>query len=505
MHREDRHMTLEEARRNLKDLELREFAYNHAAGMLYFDGVTAAPKGTYVSRGKTLSVLNEEIYKLSSSEAAHETLKVLAEHMDELTEPERRLVQLREKALRFRSRVPMDEYVAYQELLNEAATVWREAKGRSDFAMFEPLLQKIVEASRRFAALVEPEKDPYDFWLDNYEEGMTQEFCDKFFAKLREKLVPLIARVGAAEQPDTSLLDVRFPLDKQAELSAWLMRFLRLDLDRCGLTTTEHPFTIDFSRHDVRITTKYYENAFASSMFSVIHEGGHALYELGTSEDYAFTQLGRGVSMGVHESQSRFYENIIGRSKAFCSLAWPELVKLCPELGRYDAEQFWRAVNSAKPGLIRIEADELTYSLHIMVRYDLERALLHGELEAKDLPSHWNELYKKYLGVDVPDDARGVLQDSHWSGGQLGYFPSYALGSAYGAQLLAQMRESVDVDAAVASGDISPVNTWLCERIWKYGSLKKPSELMRGALGGEFDPSYYTDYLEAKLCEVYRL
>ena len=171
-------MTFEEARGNLKDLELREFAYNHAAGMLYFDGVTAAPKGTYVSRGKTLSVLNEEIYKLSSSEAAHETLKVLAEHMDELTEPERRLVQLREKALRFRSRVPMDEYVAYQELLNEAATVWREAKGRSDFAMFEPLLQKIVEASRRFAALVEPEKDPYDFWLDNYEEGMTQEFCD---------------------------------------------------------------------------------------------------------------------------------------------------------------------------------------------------------------------------------------------------------------------------------------------------------------------------------------
>ena len=180
-------------------------------------------------------------------------------------------------------------------------------------------------------------------------------------------------------------------------------------------------------------------------------------------------------------------------------------MKLCPELGRYDAEQFWRAVNSAKPGLIRIEADELTYSLHIMVRYELERALLHGELEAKDLPSHWNELYKKYLGVDVPDDARGVLQDSHWSGGQLGYFPSYALGSAYGAQLLAQMRESVDVDAAVASGDISPVNSWLCERIWKYGSLKKPSELIRGALGGEFDPSYYTDYLEAKLCEVYRL
>lgn len=497
-------MTFEEARKNLRDLELREFAFNHAAGMLYFDGVTAAPKGTYVSRGKTLSVLNEEMYKLSSGEAAQETLRVLGERLDELTPAERRLVQLREKALRFRSRVPMDEYVAYQELLNESATVWREAKEKSDFTLFQPLLEKIVAANRRFAGLVEPDKDPYDFWLDNYEEGMTQAFCDSFFAKLREKLVPLMAKVAASEQPDTSLLGVRFPLDKQAELSAWLMRFLHLDPERCALTTTEHPFTIDFSRHDVRITTKYHENAFTSSMFSVIHEGGHALYELGTGEDYAFTQLGRGVSMGVHESQSRFYENIIGRSRAFCELAWPELVRLCPELGRYDAEAFYRAVNASKPGLIRIEADELSYSLHIMVRYELERALLHGEAKVSELPERWNALYKQYLGVDVPDDAHGVLQDSHWSGGDLGYFPSYALGSAYGAQLMARMREGFDPDAAVASGDITPVNAWLGECIWQYGGLKTPSELMREALGGDFDPGYYTDYLEAKMREVYR-
>ena len=498
-------MTPEEARKNLRDLELREFAYNHAAGMLYFDGVTAAPKGTYISRGKTLSVLNEAAYSLSNSEEARETLRVLSEHMDELTPAEQRIVELREKALRFRSRVPVDEYVAYQELLNEAATVWREAKATSDYAMFEPLLQRIIDACRRFAELVEPETDPYDFWLDNYEEGMTQEFCDRFFAELRAKLVPLIAKVGAAEPPDTSLLNVRFPLDKQAELSGWLMRFLGLDPDRSALTPTEHPFTIDFSRYDVRITTKYYEDAFASSMFSVIHEGGHALYELGTAEEYSFTQLGRGVSMGVHESQSRFFENIIGRSRAFCSLAWPELVRLCPELGRYDADMFYRAVNAAQPGLIRIEADELTYSLHIMVRYELERAMLHGELNAKELPERWNALYKQYLGVDVPDDARGVLQDSHWSGGQLGYFPSYALGSAYGAQLVARMKEGFDVDAAVASGDLAPVRSWLGERIWSHGSLRKPTELMRSALGGEFDASWYTNYLEAKMREVYKL
>ena len=497
-------MTFEEARKNLIDLELREFAYDHAAGMLYFDGVTAAPRGTFVSRGRTLSVLNEEMYRLTSSEAAHETLRVLAERRDELSPAESRLLRLREKTLRFRSRVPAREYVEYQELLNTASTVWREAKDKSDYAMFEPLLQRIIDACRRFAGLVEPDMDPCDFWLDNFEEGMTQAFCDRFFARLREKLVPLIARTGAAEQPDAELLNVRFPLDKQAELSGWLMRFLQLDPDRCALTTTEHPFTIHFSRHDVRITTKYHETAFASSMFSVIHEGGHALYELGTAEDYAFTQLGRGVSMGVHESQSRFYENIIGRSRAFCGLVWPELVRLCPELDRYDADSFWRAVNAARPGFIRIDADELTYSLHIMIRYELERELLHGRLDAKGLPARWNELYREYLGVEVPDDARGVLQDSHWSGGQFGYFPSYALGSAYGAQLAAKMRGDVDIDAAVASGDISPINEWLCERIWRHGALTEPSKLMEAALGGPLDPAYYTDHLEARMKEVYR-
>ena len=230
------------------------------------------------------------------------------------------------------------------------------------------------------------------------------------------------------------------------------MDLLGLDRSRCRLGTTEHPFTLDLSKYDVRITTHYYENAFASSMFSVVHEGGHALYELHTADEYAYTGLGGGVSMAVHESQSRFFENIIARSRPFCEHIWPTLVELCPELGKYSAKDFYRAVNTSKPSLIRIEADELTYSLHIMVRYELERAFMHGELEARDLPSAWKELYRKYLGVEVPDDRSGVLQDSHWSGGQIGYFPSYALGSAYGAQIVAKMKETVDVDECVAAG-----------------------------------------------------
>lgn len=498
-------MTLEEARKSLKDLELREFAYNHAAGMLYFDGVTAAPKGTYVSRGKTLSVLNEAAYSISNSDAARETLRVLSEHVDELTPAEKRLVELREKSLRFKSRVPVDEYVAYKDLLNEAATVWREAKAKSDFAMFEPLLQKIIDASRRFAGLVEPEMDPYDFWLDTYEEGMTQEFCDKFFAELRSKLVPLIAKVGAAEPPDTSLLSVRFPLDRQDELSHWLMRFLGLDPDRCTLATTEHPFTTDFSRYDVRITTKYYEDAFASSMFSVIHEGGHALYELGTAEEYAFTKLGSGVSMGVHESQSRFYENLIGRSRAFIGAIYPKVQEFFPaQLGNVTAEQFYRAVNKVEPSLIRTESDELTYCLHVMVRYEIEKQLIAGTLTAKEVPAAWAELYKEYLGVEVPNDREGCLQDSHWSGGSFGYFPSYALGNAYGAQMLHNMEQEFDVYGGVAHGDLSAVTGWLREKVHQYGHLLEPAEVVRNACG-TFDAHYYLDYLTKKYTELYNL
>lgn len=498
-------MTLSEAREELKRLEMEEFAYGYAMGSLHYDGETGAPRDTYIPRGKALGILSGVGYQLATGERSERLLDALSEHMDELTSAERRTVELRQKDLRELKSIPMDEYVAYRELLNESHIVWTEAKERDDFASFEPVLQKIIDANRRFAALAAPDTDPYDYCLDKYEEGLTMERCDRFFGVLRDKLVPLIEKVKRAEAPDTSLLGVNFPLDRQEKLSYKLMDLLGLDRSRCRLGTTEHPFTLDLSKYDVRITTHYYENAFASSMFSVIHEGGHALYELHTADEYAYTGLGSGVSMAVHESQSRFFENIIARSRPFCELVWPRLTELCPELGRYTAKDFYRAVNTARPSLIRIEADELTYSLHIMVRYELERALLHGELNAKDLPEHWNALYKQYLGVDVSDDAHGVLQDSHWSGGDFGYFPSYALGSAYGAQLIERMRESFDVDAAVTYGDLAPVRDWLGERIWRHGSLIKPTELMRSALGGEFDASYYTRYLEAKMREVYKL
>jgi carboxypeptidase Taq len=240
-------------------------------------------------------------------------------------------------------------------------------------------------------------------------------------------------------------------------------------------------------------------------MFSVVHEGGHGLYELGADEKYNFTALAGGVSMGIHESQSRFYENLIGRSQAFIHAIFPRLKEFFPEqLADVDGEMFYRAVNKAEPSLVRTESDELTYSMHVMIRYEIEKQLIGGTLEVKDVPQTWNALYKEYLGVDVPDDKHGCLQDSHWSGGMFGYFPSYALGSAYGAQMLRNMEKDIDVWGPVSKGDLSAVTGWLKDKIHKYGSLLEPAQVVEQACG-DFDPTVYTDYLAAKFRTLYGL
>ena len=241
------------------------------------------------------------------------------------------------------------------------------------------------------------------------------------------------------------------------------------------------------------------------SMYSVIHEGGHAKYELGIADELQYTCLAGGVSMGVHESQSRFYENLIGRSLPFIQAVFPKMKEFFPEqLAGVTAEQFYRAVNKAQPSLIRTEADELTYCLHVMVRYEIEKQLIGGTLAVKDVPETWNRLYKEYLGVDVPDDSQGCLQDSHWSGGSFGYFPSYALGSAYGAQMLRNMEQDMDVWGPVSKGDLSGVSAWLREKVHRHGGLMEPADVVKNACG-PFDPTVFADYLEKKYSQLYAL
>lgn len=409
------------------------------------------------------------------------------------------------KSIEDTRKIPMDEYIAYQKLSVEAADVWHKAKDTNDYPLFMPYLEKLIDFSRRFAHYTRPDMPVYDALLDQYEKGLTREKCDQFFDTLRTELVPLIHKIAKCPQVDDAFLTGHFPVDTQRKLSDYLMQVMGLDHAHCGIGETEHPFTTGFTKYDVRITTHYHEDNFASSMYSVIHEGGHALYDLHPADDLAYTVLGGGVSMSIHESQSRFYENIIGRSYEFVRLIAPKLRELFPEIAAQSDEALYKAFNKAQPSLIRTESDELYYCMHIMVRYELEQKLMEGTLSVKDLPQGWNRLYKEYLGVDVPNDREGVLQDVHWAGGMFGYFPSYALGSAYGAQLLSVMKKTVDVNAAISSGNLSAINRWLEENIWQYGGLYEPDTLLEKALGEPFDPMFFVRYLQEKFCDIYDL
>ena len=479
-------------------------AYDHAMGVLSYDMNTIMPRGAAEVVGDTFGVMSEVEYDMMTSPETEAMQKEILEHRDEV---DKNLVRTAELAMEERERIaciPKDEYVQYTIDCAAAENVWHEAKQKSDFAMFLPHLEKLIDAQKRFARYYKPDAPIYDTLLDQYEKGLNTKTLDAFFAAVREKLVPVIAAIH--EQPDVSFLHRHYPIADQRVFSDYLMDVLGLDRNHCIIGETEHPFTTEFTKYDVRITTHYHEDALESSMYSVIHEGGHATYERNIADEIARLPIGCGVSMSVHESQSRFFENIIGRSEPFIEAIFPKMKEIFPEqLKDVTAHRFYLAVNKAEPSLIRTEADELTYALHVMVRYELEKRLFNGDLEAKDLPKEWNRLYKEYLGVDVPDDRQGVLQDSHWSGGAFGYFPSYALGSAYGAQLLKRMEQDLDVWALVREGNLKPIVEWLTEHIYRFGCLKEPTALMEEVFGAPFDPTFYTDYLTKKFSELYNL
>lgn len=498
--------TVNEAVEALRKLEHTNAAYGHAMGVMYLDAVTAAPADSCEGRGKSMEILSQVTYDLMANPENEEILSVLEAHTEELDPQIRREAEVMRREYDKMKRIPAEEYVAYSVLLNDAEAVWAKAKVNNDFDSFAPYLEKIVEYNREFAGYYNPDMEPYDALLNEYEEGLNTRTLDSFFAKLRENIVPLIAKIQKAKPIDNSFIFKHYPLEQQRKLSDYLMEVLGIDRSHCAIAETEHPFTTNFNNKDVRITTHYYEDNLVSSMFSVIHEGGHAIYELGADECYNYTDLSGGVSMGIHESQSRFFENVIGRSKEFSELVFPKIKELFPEqLEGVDAEQFYRAINKTETSLIRTEADELTYCLHIMVRYELEKQLLAGTLQVRDVPQAWNNLYKEYLGVEVPDDTQGCLQDSHWAGGLIGYFPSYALGSAYGPQMLHFMEQDIGpVFGDVAKGDLSRIKNWLREHFHRYACFYKPGYLFEKTCG-KFDAAYYTDYLTEKYTKLYNL
>lgn len=488
----------------LRALEKQLYAYLYAMTVIDFDAETVAPEGSADGRAEATEVLSRASFDLLVNDGTAALLKEAA--ADAETEQERAEVRNLQRQYDEIVRIPADEYAAFTKLCSQSVPAWTKAKRTNNFSLFAPYLEKLIAARRAQARYFAPDRDPYEVLLDRYEKGLTIAQCDEFFATLRETIVPLLADIQTrGKAVRTDFLDQEWPIDAQRLVSKKIMELWGLDPAHCYLAESEHPFTTEFWRGDVRITTHYMPRDIFSNLYSVAHEGGHALYELNINPDYDYTVVTHGATMGIHESQSRLFENLVGRSRAFVHYLYPTLKELFPaQLADVSAEEIWRAVNRAEPGLIRTEADELTYCLHVMVRYEIEKQLIGGTLEAKDVPAVWAKLYKEYLGIEVPNDRDGCLQDSHWSGGAFGYFPSYALGSAYGAQMLRRMEQDVDVWGAAAKGDLTPITAWLREKVHQYGGLMEPADVVKNACG-DFSAEDYIQYLTRKYTELYGL
>lgn len=494
---------MEQPLQRFRELVRKIKSYGDAEAVLYWDLRTGAPRKGVEARSETIGLLSEERFKLTISAEMGELLAALEEPgtWESLGELDRRLVKEARKEYDRSIKIPAEKYREFVTLTSKAEAVWEEAKPKGDFSMFAPYLENIVAMTREFVGLWGHEGHPYNTLLDQYEPGMTVDVLDRVFKELRDETVPLVeAAAERSRKVRADFLEREYPIDKQREFSLLMLKEMGYDFGAGRLDETEHPFMITLGPGDARVTTRYKPDDLYFGLSSTIHEGGHALYEQNLSPELAGTLLFDGASMAIHESQSRFWEIFIAADRPFWRRYFPDLARLFPDqLADVDAEGFYRAINRSRPSLIRIEADELTYNLHIIIRYELEKALIGGDIAVRDLPGHWNEKYGEYLGVTPAHDGEGVLQDVHWAGGSFGYFPSYSLGNMYAAQLMHALRRDMpDVEERIERGELAPVNAWLTERIHRYGKSRTPDELIRGATGEPLNPRCLIDHLQRK-------
>ncbi|GIM46691.1 carboxypeptidase M32 [Collibacillus ludicampi] len=485
--------------------------YNEALSLMFWDLRTGAPKKGVAARAEAIGTLSTEVFKMATSPQMEEYLTALSEpgvyeQLDRIT---RGIVRECKKEFDRSKKIPQDRYQEYVVLTSQAESVWEEAKHTSDFAMFQPYLEKIVAMNIEFIGYWGYKEHKYDTLLDQYEPGMTVKKLDAIFGELRRNTVDLVQAIvhSSTSKPDVQpFLKFYDPL-KQREFSRYILEKMGYDFQAGRLDETVHPFEITLNQGDVRVTTKFDPHDLRSALFSTIHEGGHALYEQNVSPELAGTPLSSGTSMGIHESQSRFWENIIGRSYEFWQCFYRDLVRAFPaQLSDVSLDAFYRGINVVEPSLIRIEADEVTYNLHIMIRYEIEKGLIQGDIRVADLPEIWADKMKDYLGIVPKNDAEGVLQDVHWSGGSFGYFPSYSLGNIYAAQFThALEKEMPDFKERIKNGDLRSIKEWLSEKIHKHGKLLTPSEIIQAVTGEEINATYLVRYLENKFKPLYHL
>lgn len=495
---------------DLTELSTEIHTYNSILSLLHWDQETYMPAGGIAPRSRQIALLSELIHEKKTSRKFKECLeklislssgKVKVKGLSKAAQ-----VMLREWRKDFLKthKLPSSFVKTFSQVTSEASQIWGAAKKESNFKIFAPFLEKIIELTRKKAELLGFEDHPYDALLESYEPCMTTKKVDVIFAELRKELLHLLKKITACKQVDDRFLHRKVEPEKQMEIVTELLRRLPIDMGYTRLDLSSHPFSTSFHPHDSRITTRILPNAFMSNVFSVLHEAGHSLYEMGLPTKSWGTPLSDAVSLSIHESQSRWWETFIGRSLPFWKAFYPILQKKLLHFKDISLERFYRAINKVFPSLIRVEADEVTYGLHVIIRFEIEKQLISGQLQVADLPDAWNSKMKEYLGISPPNDSLGCLQDIHWSLGDFGYFPTYALGNLFSAQFFAAFAKKYpNWDERVAKGELVFIREWLKKQVHCWGRTYNSEELVKKVTGKPLSKTDYCAYLKKKYAAIY--
>ncbi len=487
--------------------EIVDLAY--IGNLLGWDQETNMPPAGVKERGEQMATIARLVQQRITSEElirALENAEAEVAGMDEDSD-EVRLVKVTRREVDKRIKVPSRYYEELSQLAVESYAAWKEAREKDDFEHFRPYLERMVDLRREFSSYFSPYEHVYDPLLNEFEPGLKTKEVQQIFAELRPQQVALIQEITARPQVDDSPLRQHFDPQKQWDFGVEVVTKFGYDWQRGRQDKAAHPFTTSFGLNDVRITTRILDDYVASALFSTMHECGHALYDMGSDPALARTLLAGGSSLALHESQSRLWENLVGRSKPFWEHFYPRLQELFPQqLGNVSLDTFYKGINKVQPSLIRVEADEATYNLHVMLRLDIEIQLMAGELEARHLPQAWNTLMQEYLGLTPPNNAEGVLQDVHWSHGYIGYFPTYALGNLISVQLWETIHQDIpNLEDQIRKGEFGELLSWLREKIHRHGSKFEAPELVQRITGQAINPQPYVRYLRQKYGEIYGL
>ena len=479
--------------------------YEHTLALLGFDFETICPKDAREEEMETINYFSNELFKLETSKEYTDLIVDIYEHKSEIENPlDLSLIEKLYDGYSKIKNITPEFDLEMSKAFSEAQIKWEDAREAKDFKIFKDAFAVALKFQEEAIKLREKRFDSlYDSMLDDSEEGILQADLDPFFAELKSGLLELLAKIKNSKVKIRTDFLTRFvPIYKQEAFSKYLLELNGYDFNKGALSTTIHPFTSDIAQNDARVTTHYYENLFISNIYSVIHEGGHAIFMQNERNDDYVHYINDYITNGMHESVSRFYENIIGRSKEYIHLIYPKFKETFEEFNDVSEEELYKAVNFVEPSLIRTEADEVTYGLHIIIRYEMEKMILSHQISIDEIPAMWNKLYKDYLGVQVPNDAEGVLQDIHWTAG-FGYFPSYALGNCYNAMYLKKIKEELPFNELIKKGDLKTVKERMKENVFIHANVLTPKEWIKEITGKSLTAKDFLEYLNDKYSEIY--